>query len=104
MQLLNEPKDVQDQANSTELHVTDGAIEFENVSFSYDEKREILKSISFKVEGGTSLAIVGGSGGGKTTLTRLLYRFYDVTGGSIKIDGQVRPLLSLVQIRRLIRE
>ena len=60
---------------------------FDNVKFSYDGKKETIKGISFSVRAGHSVALVGPSGGGKTSLFRLLYRFYDVTEGSITIDG-----------------
>ena len=63
-------------------------IRFENVKFHYDPDREILKGISFEVPAGKTTAIVGPTGAGKSTMSRLLYRFYDVTGGRITIDGQ----------------
>lgn len=85
--LLNEEKDVIDRPNAVDLVVGDGGIVFDNVKFSYDGKKETIKGISFAVRAGHSVALVGPSGGGKTSLFRLLYRFYDVTEGSIKIDG-----------------
>ncbi|KAH8929635.1 P-loop containing nucleoside triphosphate hydrolase protein [Atractiella rhizophila] len=72
-----------------------GAVEFDNVSFSYDGKRTTLNNLSFKIPAGSSVALVGESGAGKSTILRLLYRFYDVTDGSIKIDGH--DLHSLTQ-------
>jgi ATP-binding cassette, subfamily B, heavy metal transporter len=68
--------------------VRDGAIRFENVTFSYDPERQILKGLSFVVPAGKTVAVVGPSGAGKSTISRLLYRFYEVTGGRIEIDGQ----------------
>ena len=65
-----------------------GTIRFENVSFSYDPERQILKGLSFEVPAGKTVAVVGPSGAGKSTISRLLFRFYDVTGGRIEIDGQ----------------
>lgn len=65
-----------------------GAIAFEDVRFSYDPERPILKGISFEVPAGKTVAIVGPSGAGKSTISRLLYRFYDIQDGSITIDGQ----------------
>ncbi|EGO52584.1 hypothetical protein NEUTE1DRAFT_53953 [Neurospora tetrasperma FGSC 2508] len=65
-----------------------GHVQFENVSFSYDKKKPILKSVNFQVDPGTSVAFVGATGAGKSTMLKLLDRFYDVTGGLIKIDGQ----------------
>ncbi len=64
-----------------------GEIAFDKVSFAYDKKKPVLKDVSFKLEEGKTLALVGPSGGGKTTICHLLPRFYNVTGGDIKIDG-----------------
>lgn len=86
--LLDEPKEVEDSENATELNITNGAVSFENVVFSYDEDRPILKGVSFEVPAGKTVAIVGPSGAGKSTISRLLFRFYDVKGGAVKIDGQ----------------
>ncbi|KIJ23460.1 hypothetical protein M422DRAFT_39595 [Sphaerobolus stellatus SS14] len=90
MKLLEEPQEVKDKPNAPNLHVTDGEIEFENVSFSYDGRVTALNNISFKVPKGSSVALVGESGSGKSTVLRLLYRFYDLkdTEGRILIDGQ----------------
>ncbi len=65
-----------------------GAVWFEDVHFGYRPNREILHGVSFTIPAGTRLAIVGPTGGGKSTISRLLFRFYDVTGGRILIDGQ----------------
>ena len=65
-----------------------GAIRFENVSFAYDPDRQILKGLSFEVPAGKKVAIVGPSGAGKSTISRLLFRLYDVSAGKILIDGQ----------------
>jgi ABC-type multidrug transport system fused ATPase/permease subunit len=70
------------------LHVSSGAIEFRNVSFGYLPERPIIKNLSFMVQPGTRVAFVGTSGSGKSTIARLLYRFYDPWEGSILIDGQ----------------
>ncbi|KAF9529277.1 hypothetical protein CPB83DRAFT_852990 [Crepidotus variabilis] len=88
--LLNEPTDVNDKENATELVVTDGEIEFDNVFFSYDGRTPALDGVSFKVPKGSAVALVGGSGSGKSTILRLLYRFYDLKEGQgrILIDGQ----------------
>jgi ATP-binding cassette subfamily B protein len=86
--LLNQPEEVQDKPNAPELVVGDGAIRFENVSFSYDERRRILDKVSFVIPSGHKVAVVGASGAGKSTLSRLLFRFYDVSGGRITINGQ----------------
>jgi len=79
---------VADKEDAGALVVTRGEIVFDHVSFSYDQRREILRDVSFRVAPGTIVAIVGPSGAGKSTLSRLLFRFYDVDGGAIRIDGQ----------------
>ena len=86
--LLEVDCEVLDSSNAGDLKAGSGEINFENVSFGYDERRPILHDISFSVLPGTKTAIVGPSGSGKTTISRLLFRFYDVSGGAIKIDGQ----------------
>ncbi len=86
--LLNVTPEISDKPGAEALHVSEGGIEFDNVSFHYDFDRPILKGISFKVPAGNTIAIVGPSGAGKSTVSRLLYRFYDVSGGAVRIDGQ----------------
>ncbi|WP_185983273.1 ABCB family ABC transporter ATP-binding protein/permease [Aureimonas mangrovi] len=86
--LLQVRREVVDAPAAPPLQVSHGAIRFEDVRFSYDPDREILKGISFEVPPGKSVAIVGPSGAGKSTISRLLFRFYDVTSGRISIDGQ----------------
>ncbi len=82
-----EPK-LQDSPDATELSDIKGRIEVKNVSFAYDEEKEVLDGISVSIEPGETIAIVGPSGGGKSTLCRLIPRFYDVDEGSISIDGK----------------
>jgi ATP-binding cassette subfamily B protein len=86
--ILDQPPEVSDRADAKPLKVGDAAIRFENVTFSYDPERQILKGVSFEVPAGKTVAIVGPSGAGKSTISRLLFRFYDVSGGRITIDGQ----------------
>jgi ATP-binding cassette subfamily B protein len=86
--LLGENREVEDKPGAPALAVAGGAIRFENVDFTYDGKREILKNVSFEVPPGKKVAVVGTSGSGKSTLARLLFRFYDVNRGRITIDGQ----------------
>jgi ATP-binding cassette, subfamily B, heavy metal transporter len=86
--LLSENREVEDKPGAQPLKVGGGSVRFENVDFSYDGKREILRNVSFEVPAGKKIAVVGTSGSGKSTLARLLFRFYDVNRGRITIDGQ----------------
>ncbi|MDA0800338.1 MAG: ABC transporter ATP-binding protein/permease [Proteobacteria bacterium] len=86
--LLETPAEITDSPNARDLTVPSGAIRFDNVHFHYADERPILRGISFDVPAGKTVAIVGQSGAGKSTISRLLCRFYDVTAGSISIDGQ----------------
>lgn len=86
--LLQQEPEIQDANTAPELKVSNGEVKFENVSFAYDEKRQILHEVDFEIPAGKTLAVVGYSGGGKSTLVRLLFRFYDVTAGRILIDNQ----------------
>ncbi len=86
--LLDQAPEVKDAPNAKPLAVDGGEVVFEDVSFAYDSRRTVLGGISFRVPPGRTVAIVGASGAGKSTISRLLYRFYDVTGGRIAIDGQ----------------
>jgi ATP-binding cassette subfamily B protein len=86
--LLAQTPEVLDAPRAKALAVLKGAIRFENVFFSYDEERPILRGVDFEVPPGHMVALVGPSGAGKSTVSRLLYRFYDVKAGRILIDGQ----------------
>ncbi len=86
--LLHQPQEVQDKPGAQDLKVAGGEIRFDNVVFSYDPARTVLKGISFTVPAGKTVAVVGPSGAGKSTLSRILYRFYDIKSGSVTIDGQ----------------
>ncbi|CAE6522897.1 unnamed protein product [Rhizoctonia solani] len=104
LDLLDEPSEVRDKPDAKELVVTDGVIEFDNVTFSYDGRSTALKNVSFTVPKGGSLALVGESGCGKSTIFKLLYRFYDLapTDGAIRIDGQDIRDVTQVSLRRAI--
>ncbi len=86
--LLDQDPEIEDKPDARPLAVTGPVIRFEDVTFHYDPDRAILKGVSFEVPAGKTVAIVGPTGAGKSTISRLLYRFYDVTGGRITIDGQ----------------
>ena len=86
--LLEQPAEVKDKPGAPALKVDGGTIRFDQVVFGYDEARPILHGVSLDVPAGQSIAIVGASGSGKSTIARLLFRFYDVSGGKIEIDGQ----------------
>ncbi|MCK6450606.1 MAG: ABC transporter ATP-binding protein/permease [Alphaproteobacteria bacterium] len=86
--LLDVPEEVADLPGAPALAVSGGTIQFDDVFFSYDKRRPILKGVSFTVQAGHKIAIVGTSGSGKSTIARLLFRFYDVSAGAIRIDGQ----------------
>ncbi|MCT4577678.1 ABC transporter ATP-binding protein/permease [Donghicola sp.] len=86
--LLDQPSEVTDKPDAKELKVTRGEITLDDVRFSYDPEREVLKGVSLTISAGQTVAIVGPSGSGKSTISRLLFRFYDVSGGAIRIDGQ----------------
>ncbi len=86
--LLEQPAEITDKPNAPDLKVEGGRVTLENVRFGYDPDREILKGISLEAAPGEMVAIVGSTGSGKSTIGRLLFRFYDVQGGSLKIDGQ----------------
>ncbi len=86
--LLEVEREVADTPGATPLTVSDGAVRFENVSFAYDQRRPILQGLDFEVPAGRTVAIVGASGAGKSTISRLLFRFYDIDEGRITIDGQ----------------
>ncbi|GAA6207933.1 ABC transporter ATP-binding protein/permease [Cognatishimia sp. WU-CL00825] len=86
--LLEQPAEVQDLSDAKPLKVDGGKIELDDVVFGYDEARPILKGVSLTVGAGQNVAIVGASGSGKSTIGRLLFRFYDVHSGGLRIDGQ----------------
>ena len=80
--------EIEDKPGAKPLDVRDGEIKFDNVRFGYDARRNILDNVSFDVPPGQTVAIVGASGAGKSTVSRILFRFYDIGSGSVRIDGQ----------------
>jgi ABC-type transport system involved in Fe-S cluster assembly fused permease/ATPase subunit len=88
LELFKEQPTIQNKAAAPPLVLDKGAVEFKNVCYHYDERKETIKDVSFFVPGGDTIAIVGETGAGKSTILKLLNRFYDVGDGSITIDGQ----------------
>jgi ATP-binding cassette, subfamily B, heavy metal transporter len=88
--LMREHQEVADRPDAQFIggsNAIKGHVSFEQVDFHYEENRAILREVTFEIPAGKTLAVVGSSGGGKSTLARLLFRFYDVTGGAIRVDG-----------------
>lgn len=100
--LLDLTSGVKDIVNAPELNISQGVINFNNVSFHYRDDRAIIKDLSFSIQPGEKVAIVGASGAGKSTLVKLLFRFYDPNTGSISIDGQDVSQVSQQSLRRAI--
>ena len=92
-EVLDTEPELTDVAEPVRLEPVQGRVSFESVSFGYDGVRQVLKAVSFDVSPGELIGLVGPSGGGKSTLVSLIARFYDVTGGAVKVDGvDVRQL------------
>lgn len=100
--LLKVKSSVQDAPNAPAISVPQGAIEFNNVGFAYHPERSILKGVSFTVAPKQKVAIVGSSGSGKSTIMKLLFRFYDASSGSVVIDGQDIASVSQQSLRQAI--
>src|ERR1700692_3087697 len=100
--VLSRNPEIKDIPGATPLLVTTGHVRFDDVRFSYDPERQILKGLSFEVPAGKTVAIVGPSGAGKSTISRLLFRLYDVSSGKILIDGQDIRNVSQTSLRASI--
>lgn len=87
-ELIDEKEQTPDSDGAAELEKADGNVEFDNVSFSYDKSKELIKDLSISAKSGQRVAIVGPTGCGKSTLINLLMRFYDPDSGMIKVDGE----------------
>ncbi|CAM3902884.1 ABC transporter ATP-binding protein [Cohnella lubricantis] len=96
---LDEPVTIRDVPDAAEMPQMKGRVTFDNVTFGYDPGVNILENLSFDVKPGESIALVGPTGAGKTTVVNLISRFYDVTGGSIRIDGHDISQVTLKSLR-----
>ncbi|KAI9258713.1 hypothetical protein EDC94DRAFT_563959 [Helicostylum pulchrum] len=100
--LFEVEESVKDIEDAKELQVTKGHVQFDHVSFSYDNRQTALNNISFTIPKGATVALVGPSGGGKSTILRLLFRFYDPDSGRILIDGQDISRVTQASLRKAI--
>ena len=102
-EIMDAPIEIQDAEDAVPLQMKEGSIDFKKVSFEYpDDHNHVLKDLSLHVAPGERVALVGPSGGGKTTLCNLIPRFYDVTGGEIDVDGQDIRHVTLKSLREAI--
>ena len=102
LELMNTKNEIEEDENAIELDSIKGDIKYQNVNFSYNNKETILKNINLNINEGETLAIVGETGGGKTTICNLLLRFYDVNSGEITVDGINIKNLKKENLRRHI--
>jgi len=99
-EILDTPAEINDADNVTELPLINGSVKFTNVSFSYDDETIVLDDVSFDVKPGETIALVGPTGAGKTTVVNLISRFYDVQQGIVAIDGTDIKTVSIESLRR----
>ena len=102
MRLLDVAPEIRDRPGAQPLRVEAGGLAFRGVAFRYDQRRPILAGVDFTVPAGTTVALVGPSGAGKTTIARLIFRFWDVEAGAIEIDGQDIRDVTQESLRRAI--
>lgn len=102
LEVMETPIDIKEKTDAIDLEEVNGVIDYENVSFAYLDNETVLDNVNIHIEAGRSIALIGPSGGGKTTLCSLLPRFYDVQEGSIKIDGRDIRDFTLQSLRKAI--
>lgn len=102
LELFKQQPTVVDRPGAKKLHECNGLVEFQKVAFAYDQRRPALKELSFRCQPGTTTALVGESGGGKSTMFRLMYRYFNCDSGAIKIDGDDVKDLTIDSVRRYI--
>jgi ATP-binding cassette subfamily B protein len=98
--LMETPSRIAENPDATELEVEDGHVEYENVTFGYDPEEPILEDVSFEVEGGDTVALVGPTGAGKSTAIKLLLRLYDVDEGTVRVDDTDVREVSVPSLRK----
>jgi ABC-type transport system involved in Fe-S cluster assembly fused permease/ATPase subunit len=102
LQLLQVKPTVENRPGTSAMVIKGGQVDFKDVDFSFDSRKQTIKALNFTAKPGQTLAFVGETGGGKSTILKLLLRFYDVTSGSISIDGQDLRDVSLASLRDII--
>ena len=102
LEVVDTVPEIEDAKDAKRLEIRKGDITFSNVSFSYNEKKDVLSNINIKIRAGQTVALVGPSGGGKTTFCSLIPRFYEVSMGSIAIDGQDIKAVTQKSVREAI--
>ena len=100
--LMDRRPEIEDVAGAKDLGAVTGRVDFEDVHFHYDPDREILKGINFAIEPGQTVAIVGPTGAGKSTLSRILFRFYNIASGIVRIDGKDLNSLTQSSVRQAL--
>ncbi len=98
-EIMDTPTDIPDKENAYDLPPITGRVDFENVTFAYNPEKVILRNVSFTVEPGQTIALVGPTGAGKSTVVNLISRFYDVNDGAVKIDGHDIRDVKLLSLR-----
>lgn len=98
-EFLNEPLIIEDRQDAYELPAVEGKVVFDHVSFAYEEGKDVLRDVSFTAQPGATIALVGPTGAGKSTIINLLCRFYDIKSGSITIDGHSIREVTLDSLR-----
>lgn len=99
-EILDTKPEITDATDVTEMPTIKGEVSFENVTFSYDDQVNVLDNVSFTIKPGETIALVGPTGAGKTTIVNLISRFYDVQGGTVSIDGLDVKKVSIESLRR----
>jgi|SRR5579862_4506566 len=102
LELFQTEPSVKDSEAAVGFVLGDGRVDFQNVNFAYDPRKPTLKNVTFHAAPGNTVALVGETGGGKSTILKLLFRFYDVCGGSIQVDGQDIRNVTLSSLRESI--